>query len=106
MRSANEVESNGSRSIACLNSRDRNLLGIVALFDGARTYGVDQFLLVHGRTRHGRGKPHEQAVGPGDDRGGPGVAGERTFSAGAVTVSDQCAVETRATPVRKGSRLD
>ena len=45
---AHEVEAMGGRSIACLNSRDRNLLGFRRDLLTAAAYGVDQFLLVHG----------------------------------------------------------
>ena len=45
---AHEVEAMGGRSIACLNSRDRNLLGLRRDLLTAAAYGVDQFLLVHG----------------------------------------------------------
>ncbi len=45
---AHEVEAMGGRSIACLNARDRNLLGLRRDLLTAAAYGVDQFLLVHG----------------------------------------------------------
>jgi 5,10-methylenetetrahydrofolate reductase len=45
---AHEVEAMGGRSIACLNSRDRNLLGFRRDLLTAAAYGVDQFLFVHG----------------------------------------------------------
>jgi methylenetetrahydrofolate reductase (NADPH) len=45
---ANEVQAMGGRSIACLNARDRNLLGFRRDLLTAAAYGVDQFLLVHG----------------------------------------------------------
>src|SRR5439155_12247844 len=45
---AHEVEQMGGRSIACMNSRDRNLLGFRRDLLTAAAYGVDQFLLVHG----------------------------------------------------------
>jgi len=45
---AHEVESMGGRSIACLNARDRNLLGFRRDLLTAAAYGVDQFLLVYG----------------------------------------------------------
>jgi len=38
----------GGRSIACLNARDRNLLGFQRDLLTAEAYGVDQFLLVRG----------------------------------------------------------
>src|SRR3954471_7580238 len=45
---AHEVAAMGGRSIACLNSRDRNLLGFRRDLLTAAAYGVDQFLFVHG----------------------------------------------------------
>jgi methylenetetrahydrofolate reductase (NADPH) len=45
---AHEVEQMGGRSIACLNARDRNLLGFQRDLLTAAAYGVDQFLLVQG----------------------------------------------------------
>jgi len=45
---AHEVESMGGRSIACLNARDRNLLGFRRDMLTAAAYGVDQFLFIYG----------------------------------------------------------
>ena len=45
---AHEVEAMGGRSIACLNSRDRNLLGFRRDLLTAASYQVDQFLFVYG----------------------------------------------------------
>ncbi|WP_432825347.1 methylenetetrahydrofolate reductase [Dactylosporangium sp. CA-092794] len=45
---AHEVAAMGGRSIACLNSRDRNLLGFQRDMLTAAAYGVDEFLFVHG----------------------------------------------------------
>src|SRR3954468_19555331 len=45
---AHEVEAMGGRSIACLNARDRNLLGFKRDLLTAAAYGVDQFLFVYG----------------------------------------------------------
>jgi methylenetetrahydrofolate reductase (NADPH) len=45
---AHEVEAMGGRCIACLNARDRNLLGFRRDLLTAAAYGVDQFLLVYG----------------------------------------------------------
>lgn len=45
---AHEVAAMGGRSIACVNSRDRNLLGFRRDLLTAAAYGVDQFLFVHG----------------------------------------------------------
>lgn len=45
---AHEVAAMGGRSIACLNSRDRNLLGFRRDMLTAAAYGVDSFLFVYG----------------------------------------------------------
>lgn len=45
---AHEVQAMGGRSIACLNSRDRNLLGLKRDLLTAAAYGVDHFLFVYG----------------------------------------------------------
>ena len=45
---AREVASMGGRAIACLNSRDRNVLGFRRDLLTAAAYGVDEFLLVYG----------------------------------------------------------
>ena len=45
---AHEVGLMGGRSIACLNARDRNLLGFRRDLLTAAAYGVDQFLFVYG----------------------------------------------------------
>ena len=43
---AREVQAMGARGIACLNSRDRNLLGFRRDLLTAAAYGVDRFLFV------------------------------------------------------------
>jgi methylenetetrahydrofolate reductase (NADPH) len=45
---AHEVQQMGGRSIACLNARDRNLLGLRRDLLTAAAYGVGQFLFVYG----------------------------------------------------------
>ena len=45
---AHEVQAMGGRSIACLNARDRNLLGFRRDLLTAAAYGVDQFSFVYG----------------------------------------------------------
>jgi 5,10-methylenetetrahydrofolate reductase len=59
---AHEVEAMGGRSIACLNSRDRNLLGFRRDLLTAAAYGVDQFLLVHGDAPAAGGRTSELTV--------------------------------------------
>ena len=48
---AHEVATMGGRSIACLNARDRNLLGLQRDLLTAAAYGVDHLLLVQGDNR-------------------------------------------------------
>jgi 5,10-methylenetetrahydrofolate reductase len=45
---AHEVQAMGGRGIACVNSRDRNLLGLRRDLLTAAAYGVGEFLFVHG----------------------------------------------------------
>src|SRR6202142_3974826 len=45
---AHEVQAMGGHSIACLNSRDRNLLGFRRDLLTAAAYGVSEFLFVYG----------------------------------------------------------
>ena len=45
---AREVDLMGGRSIACLNARDRNMLGFGRDLLTASAYGVDEFLFVYG----------------------------------------------------------
>ncbi len=45
---AHEVALMGGRSIACLNARDRNMLGFRRDLLTAAAYGVDEFLFVYG----------------------------------------------------------
>jgi methylenetetrahydrofolate reductase (NADPH) len=52
---AHEVAAMGGRAIACLNSRDRNVLGFRRDLLTAAAYGVGEFLLVYGdRPESGR----------------------------------------------------
>jgi methylenetetrahydrofolate reductase (NADPH) len=45
---AHEVDRMGGRAVACLNARDRNLLGFRRDLLTAAAYGVDEFLFVYG----------------------------------------------------------
>jgi methylenetetrahydrofolate reductase (NADPH) len=86
---AHEVEAMGGRSIACLNSRDRNLLGFRRDLLTAASYGVDQFLFVYGDKPSSGGRTGELTVRammeevralPDD----PAFAGVPPFRAGAA----------------------
>ncbi len=59
---AHEVEAMGGRSIACLNSRDRNLLGLRRDLLTAASYGVERFLFVHGDKPSSGGRTSELTV--------------------------------------------
>jgi methylenetetrahydrofolate reductase (NADPH) len=59
---AHEVEAMGGRSIACLNSRDRNLLGFRRDLLTAASYGVSQFLFVYGDKPSSGGRTGELTV--------------------------------------------
>src|SRR5438132_10779493 len=45
---AHEVAQMGGRAVACLNARDRNVLGFRRDLLTAAAYGVDEFLFVYG----------------------------------------------------------
>ena len=76
---AHEVQQMGGRSIACLNARDRNLLGFRRDLLTAAAYGVDQFLFVYGdepragartseltvRTMLTEGRAYDEGLGTG-----------------------------------------
>jgi 5,10-methylenetetrahydrofolate reductase len=49
----------GARGIACLNSRDRNLLGFRRDLLTAAVRGVDRFLFVYGDKPTAGGRAHQ-----------------------------------------------
>jgi 5,10-methylenetetrahydrofolate reductase len=59
---AHEVQAMGARGIACLNSRDRNLLGFRRDLLTAAAYGVDRFLYVYGDKPSAGGRTSELTV--------------------------------------------
>jgi methylenetetrahydrofolate reductase (NADPH) len=59
---AHEVQAMGGRSIACLNARDRNLLGFRRDMLTAAAYGVDQFLFIYGDKPSSGGRTGELTV--------------------------------------------
>src|SRR5260370_10129494 len=84
---AHEVQAMGARGIACLNSRDRNLLGFRRDLLTAAAYGVDRFLFVYGDKPTAGGRTSELTVrGMIEEAraaaGGPTCAGCRPFRAG------------------------
>src|SRR3954468_4805269 len=87
---AHEVERMGGRSVACLNARDRNQLGLRRDLLTAAAYGVDQFLFVYGDRASRGGRVGDlnvltwiaevRAVGEA-----PAFAGRPPFRVGATT---------------------
>ncbi|HYF44820.1 MAG TPA: methylenetetrahydrofolate reductase [Acidimicrobiales bacterium] len=59
---AHEVAQMGGRSIACLNARDRNLLGFRRDLLTAAAYGVQEFLFVYGDKPEVGGRSDELTV--------------------------------------------
>jgi methylenetetrahydrofolate reductase (NADPH) len=59
---AHEVDQMGGRAIACLNARDRNLLGFRRDLLTAAAYNVDEFLLVFGDRPSAGGRTPELSV--------------------------------------------
>src|SRR5689334_1371943 len=59
---AHEVQAMGAAGIACLNSRDRNLLGLRRDLLTAAAYGVDRFLFVYGDKPTAGGRTSELTV--------------------------------------------
>ncbi|MFI0484226.1 methylenetetrahydrofolate reductase [Actinomadura sp. 9N215] len=59
---AHEVQAMGARGIACLNSRDRNLLGFRRDLLTAAAYGVERFLFVYGDKPSAGGRTSELTV--------------------------------------------
>jgi methylenetetrahydrofolate reductase (NADPH) len=88
---AHEVEAMGGRSVACVNSRDRNLLGFRRDLLTAAAYGVDQFLFVHGDKPTAGGRTSELTVRAMIDEA-------RTFPAGAPCRVGATAAVARRVP--------
>jgi methylenetetrahydrofolate reductase (NADPH) len=59
---AHEVQAMGGTTIACLNSRDRNLLGFRRDLLTAAAYGVSQFLFVYGDKPSSGGRTSDLTV--------------------------------------------
>jgi 5,10-methylenetetrahydrofolate reductase len=89
---AHEVQAMGGNTIACLNSRDRNLLGFRRDLLTAAAYGVRQFLFVHGDKPSSGGRTSdltvrsmiEEARGCGSDPVFTGVAPWRIGAAASL----------------------
>lgn len=59
---AHEVQAMGGRAVACLNARDRNLLGFERDLLTAAAYGVEEFLFVYGDKPATGGRTSELTV--------------------------------------------
>lgn len=59
---AHEVQAMGGRAVACLNARDRNLLGFERDLLTAAAYGVEEFLFVYGDKPASGGRTSELTV--------------------------------------------
>src|SRR5690349_16945014 len=59
---AHEVQAMGARGIACLNSRDRHLLGFRRDLLTAAAYGVERFLFVYGDKPSAGGRTSDLTV--------------------------------------------
>ena len=77
---AHEVQRMGGRAIACLNARDRNLLGFRRDLLTAAAYGVDRFLFVYGDKPTSGGRTSELTVRSMLEQARE-TAGERAFAA-------------------------
>jgi methylenetetrahydrofolate reductase (NADPH) len=87
---AHEVQAMGGRAIACLNARDRNLLGFERDLLTAAAYGVDEFLFVYGDKPVTGARTSELTVRSMIEHARGAVeaaafAGKRPFSLGAAT---------------------
>jgi 5,10-methylenetetrahydrofolate reductase len=87
---AHEVQAMGGRAVACLNARDRNLLGFERDLLTAAAYGVDEFLFVYGDKPTTGGRTSELTVRSMIDHAraatdSAALAGTRPFRLGATT---------------------
>jgi 5,10-methylenetetrahydrofolate reductase len=87
---AHEVQAMGGRAIACLNARDRNLLGFERDLLTAAAYGVEEFLFVYGDKPNAGGRTSELTVRSMMEHAraatvSTALAGTRPFRLGATT---------------------
>jgi methylenetetrahydrofolate reductase (NADPH) len=87
---AHEVQAMGGRAVACLNARDRNLLGFERDLLTAAAYGVEEFLFVYGDKPTSGGRTSELTVRSMIDHARAATeatpfAGTRPFRLGATT---------------------
>src|ERR1700734_4568935 len=77
---AHEVQAMGGRSIACLNSRDRNLLGFRRDLLTAAAYGVGEFLFVYGDKPSSGGRTSDLTVRSMIEEARSCTAADRAFA--------------------------
>jgi methylenetetrahydrofolate reductase (NADPH) len=87
---AHEVQAMGGRAVACLNARDRNLLGFERDLLTAAAYGVEEFLFVYGDKPTTGGRTSELTVRSMIEHaraatGATPFVGTRPFRLGATT---------------------
>jgi methylenetetrahydrofolate reductase (NADPH) len=87
---AHEVQAMGGRAVACLNARDRNLLGLERDLLTAAAYGVEEFLFVYGDKPSTGGRTSELTVRSMIEHArtatqSAALAGTRPFRLGATT---------------------
>ena len=87
---AHEVQAMGGRAVACLNGRDRNLLGFERDLLTAAAYGVEEFLFVYGDKPTTGGRTSELTVRSMIEHaraatGSAALAGTQPFRLGATT---------------------
>lgn len=82
---AHEVQAMGGRSIACLNCRDRNLLGLRRDLLTAAAYGVEEFLCVYGDEPSTGGRTSQLTVRAMVDEIRAWEDGGRRFRAGVTS---------------------
>jgi methylenetetrahydrofolate reductase (NADPH) len=83
---AHEIQAVGGRGIACVNSRDRNLLGFRRDLLTAAAYGVDRFLFVYGDKPTSGNRTSDLTVrAMVDEARDPALADMPTFEIGVTT---------------------
>lgn len=87
---AHEVQAMGGQAVACLNARDRNLLGFERDLLTAAAYGVEEFLFVYGDKPTTGGRTSELTVRSMMEHArsateSTSLAGVRPFRLGATT---------------------
>ena len=102
---AHEVEAMGGRSIACLNARDRNLLGFRRDLLTAAAYGVDQFLFVYGNETRAGARTSELTVRTMLGEGRTGRAYAAGLGPGAVMRFGAATRARDAANLEEGGRL-